>query len=105
MSSAEMARLSLTGRERGNKCETTGNKTIERNIAKVASEILPQTTVYGSQHVTEFEPGFIFKEDKDGKPVIDTIIYGSCKDGDTMTIPVDPTVYRGGKETTGHERR
>ncbi len=79
----------------------TGNKTIERNIAKVASEVLPQTTVYASQHVTECEPGFIFKGDKDDKPVIDTIVYGNSKEGDTMTSIVDPTIYRGGKEMTG----
>ena len=42
-----------------------GNKTIERNIAKVASEILPQTTVYGSQHVTEYEPCYMFMADKE----------------------------------------
>ncbi|MCP5504932.1 MAG: hypothetical protein H7A41_07255 [Chlamydiales bacterium] len=81
----------------------TGNKTVERNIAKVASEIIPQTTVYASQHVTEYEPGYFFEEGKDGKPVITNIYYGNRGDTETMVKPVDATVYRKGVELTGQD--
>lgn len=76
----------------------TGNKTVENNIARVASKIIPQTKVYASQHTTVYEPGFMFKENEKKDVVIDTILYGN--DEGALGL-VYPTVYQDGVETTG----
>ncbi|QVL57513.1 MAG: caspase family protein [Simkaniaceae bacterium] len=83
----------------------TGNKTVERNIAMVASRVLPQSTIYASQHVTNFEPGFILKQDEQNKDwgVVSEIYFGYYPDGKGPIETVDPTVYRSGVETTNQE--
>ena len=77
----------------------TGNKTVKTNLAMVASKILPQTRVFASQHVTTYEPGYMFKEGEKGEAVIDTIMYGHSEGGAPIK-PVIPTIYQDGVETT-----
>ncbi|QVL57512.1 MAG: hypothetical protein KFB93_00090 [Simkaniaceae bacterium] len=81
-----------------------GNKTIEKNIARAASRILPQTRVYASQHETEYEPRIFYKMDDEKGVVIDTIMYSFREeDSATFTKPVMPTIYYDGVETTNQD--
>ena len=79
-----------------------GNKTIENNIARVASRIIPQTKVYAAQHSTTYEPGFLYAEDAEKGVVIDNIQYGH-KQGRNPVELVDATVYQNGVELTGQD--
>jgi hypothetical protein len=79
-----------------------GNKTVENNIARVASRILPQTDVYACQYLTLYEPGFEYKLDEDKGVVIDTINYGFAgTQGEDALGLVKPAIYRNGEELTG----
>lgn len=82
-----------------------GNKSVERNIAMVASKILPQSTVFASQHVTNFEPGFVLKEDEQNKDwgSVSEIYFGHYAEDNAPISTVEPTVYKGGVETTNQE--
>lgn len=78
-----------------------GNKTIENNIARVASRITPETDIYACQYVTLYEPGFQYKLDDEKGVVIDTINYGYAgQKGMDMLELVSPAIYRNGKELT-----
>lgn len=77
----------------------TGNKSVKTNLAMVASKILPQSRVFASQHVTTYEPGYMFKAGEKDEPVIDTIMYGHSEGNDPIN-PVIPTIYQDGVETT-----
>lgn len=81
-----------------------GNKTVENNIARVASRIIPQADIYACQYVTLYEPGFQYKLDDKKGVVIDTINYGYAGDevDDALGL-VAPAIYRNGEELTGQE--
>jgi len=80
----------------------TGNKSVKANLAMVASKILPQSRVFASQHVTTYEPGYMFKEGEKGEAVIDTIMFGHSEGNNPMK-PVIPTIYQDGVETTDQD--
>ena len=78
-----------------------GNKTVENNIARIASRIIPQTRVYASQHETVYEPGFKFTVDEKEHVVIDTIEYGNYSSN--VLDLAEPAIYRRGEELTKQE--
>lgn len=58
-----------------NSC-STGNKSIEDNIGKVASEVLSDSTVFAPQRKIALDPVYIYKENERGEVVVDSVQLG-----------------------------
>ncbi|QVL57516.1 MAG: hypothetical protein KFB93_00110 [Simkaniaceae bacterium] len=85
-----------------NSC-STGNKSVEDNIGKVASETLTRSKVFAPQHKIIYDPMYMVEEDfKRGGAVVSSVqfMYINSEEDDRFD-PHQPPVYVGGKETTG----
>jgi len=87
-----------------NSC-STGNKSVEDNIGKVASEALPRSKVFAPQHKIIYDPMYMVEEDsKRGGAVVSNVQFMYInEEEDDRFDPHQPAIYVGGKETTGQE--
>ena len=86
-----------------NSC-STGNKSVEDNIGKVASEALPRSKVLAPQHKIVYDPMYLFEEDsKRGGAVVESVQFMYINEEEDRIDPHLPPVYVAGKETTEQE--
>ncbi|MCB1109855.1 MAG: hypothetical protein KDK64_02650 [Chlamydiia bacterium] len=83
----------------------TGNKSVENNIGKVASETFTRSRVFAPQHEIVYDPMYLFDADvKRGGAVVNGVqfMYYNSEEDDRID-PHTPPVYVNGKDTTGQD--